>query len=37
MKLNETNLYGIAEDPKFAPVVSGIDIKWHDLKSLTND
>ncbi|MBL6785701.1 MAG: hypothetical protein ISQ32_05290 [Rickettsiales bacterium] len=36
-ELNETNLYRIAKDPKFAPVVSSIDIKWHDLKSLTND
>ncbi|MBT4989739.1 MAG: hypothetical protein HOM96_04325 [Rickettsiales bacterium] len=35
--LNESNLYRIARDPKFSPVLSEIDIRWHDLKSLTDD
>ena len=35
--LNETNLYRIARDPKFSPVLSEIDIKWNDLKILANE
>ncbi|MBT4921468.1 MAG: hypothetical protein HON23_00450 [Rickettsiales bacterium] len=32
--LNDSNLYRIARDPKFSPVLSEIDIRWNDLKSL---
>ncbi len=35
--LNETNLYRIARDSRFSPVLSEIDIRWNDLKILANE